>query len=59
MDETGLMRQKSADVVAASFQIYRLMAIQKQSHTIAKFHILPGAKILVKGGSLPSPGLVR
>ena len=57
--KSGPMRQKSADIVAASFEIDRLVAQQKQPHTIAEFLILPGAKILVKGRSLPSPGLVR
>ena len=48
MDKTGQMQQKSADVVAASFEITLLMAEQKQPHTIAESLILPGAKILVK-----------
>ena len=47
MDKTGQMRQKSADVVAASFEIALLVAEQKQPHTIAESRILPGAKILV------------
>ena len=42
------MQQKSADVVAASFEIARLVAEQKQPHTIAESHILSGAKFLVK-----------
>ena len=42
------MQQKSADVVAASFEIALLVAKQKQPHTIAESLILPGAKILVK-----------
>ena len=59
MDETGRMRQKSADVVAAFFEIDGLVAKQKQPHTVAESLILSGAKILVKGRSLPNPGLVR
>ena len=35
------------------------MAQRKQPHTIAEFLILTGAKILVKGCSLPSPDLVH
>ena len=46
MDKTGQMWQKSADVVAASFEIAILVAKQKQTHTIAESLILPGAKIL-------------
>ena len=42
------MQQKSADVVAASFEIALLVAEKKQPHTIAEYLILPGAKILVK-----------
>ena len=48
MDKTDQMQQKSADVVAASFEIALLVAEQKQPHTIAESFILPGAKILVK-----------
>ena len=48
MDKTVQMQQKSADVVATSFEIAVLMAKQKQPHTIAESLILPGAKILVK-----------
>ena len=48
MDKTGQMQQKSADVIAASFEIALLVAKQKQPHTIAESLILPGAKILVK-----------
>ena len=50
MDKTGQMQQKSADVVAASFEIALLVAEQKQPHTrtIAESRILPAAKILVK-----------
>ena len=48
MDKTGQMQQKSADVVATSFEIAVLMAEQKQPHTIAESLIVPGAKILVK-----------
>ena len=44
----GKMQQKSADIVAASFEIALLVAKQKQPHTIAESLILPGAKILVK-----------
>ena len=42
------MQQKSADVVAAFFEIALLVAKQKQPYTIAESLILPGAKILVK-----------
>ena len=42
------MQQKSADIVAASFEIALLVGKQKQPHTIAESLILPGAKILVK-----------
>ena len=48
MDKTGQMQQKSKDVVATSYEIALLVAEQKQPHTIAESHILPGAKILVK-----------
>ena len=48
MNKMGQMQQKSADVVAVSFEIALLMAEQKQPHTIAKSFILSGAKILVK-----------
>ena len=58
VDKTGQMRQKSADV-AASFEIDRLVAKQKQANTIAESLMLPGAKILAKGCSLPCPDLVR
>ena len=58
VDKTGQMRQKSADV-AASFEIDRLVAKQKQANTIAESLMLPGAKILAKGRSLPCPDLMR
>ena len=58
VDKTGQMRQKSADV-AASFEIDRLVAKQKQANTIAESLMLLGAKILAKGCSLPCPDLVR
>ena len=48
MDKTGQMQQKSADAIAASFEIALIVAKQKQPHTIAESLILPGAKILVK-----------
>ena len=48
MDKTGQMQQKSADVVAASFEIALSVAEQKQPYTISESFILPGAKILVQ-----------
>ena len=50
VDKSGQMRQKSANV-AASFEIDRLVAKQKQPNTIAESLMLPGAKILAKGRS--------
>ena len=58
VDKTGQMRQKSTDVTA-SFKIDRLVAKQKRPNTIAESLMLPGAKILAKGPSLPCPDLVR
>ena len=58
VDKTGQMRQKSADV-AASVEIDRLVAKQKQPNTIAESLMLPGTKILAKGRSLPCTDLVR
>ena len=57
VDKSGQMRQKSADVAAS--EIDRLVAKQKQPNTIAESLMLPGAKILAKGRSLPCPDLVR
>ena len=48
IDKTGQMQQKSADVVAASFEIALLVAEPKQPHTIAESLILSEAKISVK-----------
>ena len=50
VDKSGQMRQKSANV-AASFEIDRLVAKQKQPNTIAESLMQPGAKILAKGRS--------
>ena len=48
MNKTGQMQKKSADVVAASFEIGLLVTKQKQPHNIAESLSLPGAKILVE-----------
>ena len=57
VDKSGQMWQKSADVAAS--EIDRLVAKQKQPNTITESLMLPGAKILAKGRSLPCPDLVR
>ena len=48
MDKTGQIREKSADAVAASFEIAFLVPKQKQPHTNVKSLVLPEAKILMK-----------
>ena len=48
LDKTGKQYQQSVGIVTASYEIARIVAKNKKSHTIAEELIMPAAKVLVK-----------
>ena len=56
MDDNGSNATEKCRCCCGLLEIDRLVAEQKQPHTIAESLILPRAKILVKGRILPSSG---